>query len=102
MPCPLPTDLSQLHRAIEPIARDLLAGELSFATSKRHGISHSVVAFVRQSLGLRMRRPRLTENRIEAALEYSLSHTIQDTADHFGVSPSTIHRYIRKACGIEP
>ena len=91
-----PTPLTKLMHRLAPIVDDIVAGRKAVAVCKDYGLHRNTVALIRKAIGITR---KATEERIEAVMEYSLRHSLRETAEHFGISKTTVCKYIRWACG---
>ena len=95
-----PTPLTKLMNRLAPIVEDIVAGRNSVAVAKDYDLHGCTVAFIRKAIGIKRKGTRkVSEERIEAVMEYSLNHSISETAEMFGICKSTVSNYIRRACG---
>ena len=95
------TPLTKLMHRLAPIVEDIVAGRKADAVCKDYGLRCSVHSFIRKAAGIKHpnSRSRVPEERIYAVMEYSMNHTIQETAEKFGISVTTVYADIRRACG---
>jgi len=96
-----PTPLTKLMFRLAPIVDDIVAGRTAVAVCKDYGIRCSDHCFIRKEAGIKHRNSgrKVPESRIAAVMEYSLTHTIKETAEKFSISVTTVCRDIRRACG---
>jgi DNA-directed RNA polymerase specialized sigma subunit len=96
------TPLTKLMHRLAPIVDDIVAGRKADTVCRDHGLSPETHAFIRKSLGLKKRGgvPCVPEERVRKVFNYTFEHTYRETAEHFGISDSTVCKYVQRACGV--
>lgn len=98
-----PTPLTKLMFRLAPIVDDIVAGRTAVAIAKDYDLHGCTVGFIRKTIGVKRQGTRkVPESRIEAVMQYSLTHTIKETAEKFGISKTTVCADLRRACGRLP
>ena len=97
-----PTPMTKLMQRLAPIVDDIVAGRNAIAIAEDYELHGCTVGFIRKAIGVKRQGTRkVPESRIEAVMQYSLTHTIRETAEHFCISKSTVCSDIRRACGVK-
>jgi len=92
-----PTPLTKLHIAVDGIAADIQAGMRKKQLAERWGLHGSVYAFIREIIGAPKPVRRTVDQGVVADVyEYRQWNTLQQTAERFKMSESTVRDYLKR------